>query len=417
MKNNTGRLIFFVIFALLLGSFFPGQEVSAQGWSSRIVRSWKKGFSTGKKLTPSKVEKILAARSKRTAEQLPRVPAKQIGFWAPEDLPIQRVLSWSSARVVPAQYIDVPFWEQLSDQAKLDYFIAANNRALKQVIQENKKTFVQIKRMAPILWRNRVKFNVPTGDMPAMTQIMLERIPKNIDYLLLGEEHDISNISALLVRFLRQYRAQNPQRQIFFLTEFLPKGSLKTLKLQDMKTFDPDYAKVMQTAVKLGMSVRGLEPRAVYFSTATVQTTGMDFGVPLSEKVLAGATPEGLRMRNRAWMADIKALRKRHPDALFIIYVGIEHVHYLTPFSIGKQLPQDKTYLISIMSQNEASPTISDWLDFAGQRKYPFLAQRILTWNDPALCRAAGFDLRLLVQDTDSPAKQQPSFKKPKSHK
>ena len=420
MNNNTGRLITLTSIALFITAVCPLQNASAQGWSARVVHSWKKGFSTGKKLTPSKVEKILASRAKRTAAQLPKVPAKQVEYWGPEDLPIERIMSLSFSRPVSFPYVDVPFWDQISLQAKLDYFVAANNRALKKLIQVQKLRFTALQRMAPVLWKNRVKFPAKDFDIPAMTQIMLERTPKNIDYLLLGEEHDIPEISALLVRFLRQYRAQNPERKIFFLTEFLPKGSLKTLKLKDMKAWDPDYGKVMQAAVKQGMSVRGLEPRAVYFAFSDVQTTGEDYGVPMSERVSLMATPEGLHLRNREWMADIKALRKRHPDALFIIYAGAEHLDYGAPFSIGSQLPKDKTFLISMMLRDAESPAATDLLNFVGKKKYPFLTQKVLTWNDPALCRAAGFDLRLSVDGKDlSYNTQYPSFpkKQPKFHK
>ena len=368
-----------------------------------MVRSLKWAFSSPE-LTPTKVERILEKRVLRTRKQLPPIPNKQLEFWPAEELPIVSFTKWKTHRTLFNPYENIPFWDQLSSEAKRNYFIAANNRTLKTFIKLRDQAFTNTKRMAAVLWRNRVK----TGDQPLaiadLTKIMLDRMPKNTDYLLLGEEHESPAVHSVLVRFLRQVRAQNPDRKIFLLTEFLPRGAMKRLKLQEMKELDPSYAHVLNTAQKMGMLVRGLEPRFVFFADAEVEVAHKDIVLEVDENIVpAAATPEAIRLRNRQWIADIQALRKHNPDALFIIWAGAEHLGYLTPLSISNHLPAEKTFLIDIYSQDLNNPEPCDVLDFAGQGKYPFFTQRLLTWDDPALRRAAGFDMRILLNQKDFP--------------
>ncbi len=400
--QKRSRLLFCLPFTLFALCVWPGQQAEAQGVKN-AASHFKRAFTTTK-LTPPKVERILKERVSRTRKQLPPIPKKQLGYWPVEKLPIVRFSKWETRRPLSSPYENIPFWDQLSSEAKRNYFIAANNRALKTFLKRRSRVFNNTKRMAPILWKNRVK----TGDQPLetadLTKIMLERIPKNTDYLLLGERHEFPAMHTVMARFLRQVRAQNPDRKIFLLTEFLPSGGIKPLLLQTMKEADPSYAHVLDTAQKMGMLVRGLEPRFVCFSDTKVEVAHEAFALEEGTNVVpAAATAEGMRLRNRQWIANIQNLRKHNPDALFIIWAGTEHVNYLVPFSIGSQLPADKTFLITFFYQKSNDPKIHDLLDFVGQAKYPFFAQRLLTWDNPALRRAAGFDMRIVLNQNDFP--------------
>ena len=149
--------------------------------------------------------------------------------------------------------------------------------------------------------------------------------------------------------------------------------------------------------------MRGLEPPfAVYSQSGTVvDSRVLDCGEDVSV-VDTFSMPEGVRLRNRAWLEEIKSLRKQYPDALFIIYAGDMHLNYESSQSVGVRLPPEKTFFISVLFRTKEERPIMHTLDLLPQSRYPFWNQKVLTWEDPALRRAAGFDIRILLTPEDA---------------
>ncbi len=410
MQKRSRLLCTLFLGALLTLCVWPGQQAAAQGLTN-AVSPFKRAF-TKTKLTPSKVERILKNRVPRTRKQLPPIPREQLNLWSAEELPADNPFFWKARRPLTGPYDEVPFWKRLSAEAKQNYFLAANNRALKALIRDREQALATARRWAPALWKKRVQFPHQTWDIDSLSQAMLQRVPPDADYLLLGEEHNQPVIQALLIRFLRQYKAQNPERKIFLLTEFLPAGAAKKLPLQKMQTADPDYAHLLLAAQKLGINVRGLEPRFVFYSESgtVVESTLLEHEEDAT-LVATFAMPEGVRLRNQAWLQEIQTLRKRYPDALFIIYAGEMHVNYQSSQSVGSRLPKEKTFVISLLTREADEETPFHALDLLDSFRYPFLEQKVLTWDDPVLRRAAGFDMRILIDPKDFPLLSKP--KKP----
>ncbi len=405
MKRQPYITLLFFVLALVSLCVSGGQPAAAQRFPKAALK-WKYVFS--RQLTTPKVERILAERVTRTAKQLPPIPKQHLRFWGVEELPADNPIYWKARRPFAGPYDKLPFWKRLSSQAKQNYFLSANNRALQILIRDRTRALDQVRRLAPALWKNRVRFPQRTLDMAALSQIMLQRVPKETDYLLLGEEHNRPAIQALVLQFLRQYKAQNPERKIFLLTEFLPKGGVKRFTLQQQQRRFPRYAQLLKSAQKMGLYVRGLElPFVVYSKSSTVVDSRLlDCGEDVSV-VDTFSMPEGVRLRNRAWLEEITALRKQHPKALFIIYAGDMHLNYESSQALGVQLPQEKTFVISVLFREKEERPLLHTLDLLPQSRYPFWKQKVLTWDDPALRRAAGFDMRIILsaEDAARPAK------------
>ncbi len=400
MKRKPNTIFLFSAVALAGLCVWGGQPAAAQRFPKTALK-WK--FSFSHQLTAAKVERILAERVKRTAKQLPPIPKQYLRAWGAEELPAENPVYWKARRPFAGPYDEVPFWDRLSPQAKQNYFLSANNRALQTLIRDRTRALDNVRRLGPDLWKQRVRFPQRTWDIAALSQFMLQRVPKDVDYLLLGEEHNQPVIQALVLRFLRQYKAQNPERKIFLLTEFLPKGGVKNLTLKQEERLFPRYARLLASAQKAGLYVRGLEPPfAVYSQSGTVvDSRVLDCGEDVSV-VDTFSMPEGVRLRNRAWLEEIKSLRKQYPDALFIIYAGDMHLNYESSQSVGVQLPPEKTFFISVLFRTKEERPIMHTLDLLPQSRYPFWNQKVLTWEDPALRRAAGFDIRILLTPEDA---------------
>ncbi len=385
------RILFCVIFVwtVIVG---PVPEAGAQGVVKKAVSACRRS-SVGKGMTPAQIEKILLDRVKRTKNQVPRIPPEELECLPAEDFPSQEIVNWPFRRGPVGPYEDLSFWNTLSPQAKRNYFLAANNRASALSLKQRLQIIKALRKQLPDFWQERLVFpHQPLEDT------LLQSIPSGTKYILVGEEHNYSQIQVFLARFLQKYKQQYPHQKVFLLTEFLPTGKNKTALLQHMKKADGGYGYLLNRASSWGITVKGLEARYVFFNDAKAV---LDSRVPDESTVDLWTVPESMHLRNRYWLSQIQQLREQYPDAVFIIYAGAEHVSYNTPFNLTKALPQEELFVAHLFSSKPTNNEARDLLDFLGEDKYPFYLEEILAWKDESMRRLAGFDMRLLINEKD----------------
>ncbi len=199
------RILFCVIFVwtVIVG---PVLEAGAQGVVKKAVSACRRS-SVGKGMTPAQIEKILLDRVKRTKAQVPRIPPEELECLPAEDFPSQEIVNWPFRRGPVGPYEDLSFWNTLSPQAKRNYFLAANNRASALSLKQRLQIIKALRKQLPDFWQERLVFpHQPLEDT------LLQSIPSGTKYILVGEEHNYSQIQVFLARFLQKYKQQYPQK-------------------------------------------------------------------------------------------------------------------------------------------------------------------------------------------------------------
>ncbi|MBR4682055.1 MAG: hypothetical protein IKP06_01960 [Elusimicrobiaceae bacterium] len=246
-------------------------------------------------------------------------------------------------------------------------------------------------------YRDELKKHLREVKQPAHEDMrwLAERVTEKTKYFLIGERHGHFEITNAVATWLRILRSQQPRREIFLFTEFLPEGQIWHQDFaEDM--FKPKLS-VFSTAEALNISVIGLEPGFVKDAECISVKCINAFGWQTERNIWM--TLEGIRLRNERWMQVIQEYRAKHPDALFIIYGGGGHMKYTSPHSIGRQLAGEHTQVALIYPRTvytlEGSLTAAvDDFDYVTTLHFP---QRVLWWDNPVAAMLAGFDIRVKV--------------------
>lgn len=382
-----------VILLGLLISFLGGLEAAAQGPASKVVLAAGRHTAVTRKLSSTQIEKILkerVARSYQTHfENLPL--GAKLALYT-EETPPEKILNWNkfSSPGGKSPYEDLFFWNLISEEAKQNYFLAANNRAIARVARERENAERAVKENLSKLWRRRL----PAVDQP-QDKTLLQAIPSRAKYLLLGEVHEHPEIIAFVGQFVRGYQAKFPDRKIIFLTEFLPSNPDKSFSLRYMTNPTDIYVPLFQSLLRRGVPVKGLEHRYVAYNWAEgVFATGA-----LEEKQMdIWTSPEGMRLRNQFWLQQISRWRSKYPNAVFIIYAGEQHLSYNVPFSLAQQLPPEEVFVAQLFPKWIPHCNEMTVLETVGEDwGYSFAQEPVLRWKDPVLRRIAGADIRLRI--------------------
>lgn len=391
------RWLLCIYFALFI-CLEDGQEVFAQGAAKQIVSASRRVVGS-RGFNAVEIEKILADRSLRTQMRQIENLKKGSQYLDSEDFPGLKITGWPSPYGPKGPYEELPFWKELSVQAKRDYFLSANNRAGALNLKVKQQAVKNIQEHLLPLWNERIQF----APQP-FEKLLADIIPPQVKYILLGEEHYKSQIQVFLAKFFQEYQTKYPDRKVFLLTEFLPINGKKTLLLQKMKVEDPVYAFILDSAVGNGIKIKGLEPPYVH-----EEGDLLHIAPQWAEKgKVAGlwVTPEGMRLRNKAWISRIKELRKNNPDAVFMIYAGADHLAYNSFASLALQLPGEEVFVAHLFADTSTPNETRGLLEAVGKDTYPFYLEEVLSWKDFSLRRIAGFDIRLLLSDKKYPFKK-----------
>ncbi|MBO4675831.1 MAG: hypothetical protein J5601_07100 [Elusimicrobiaceae bacterium] len=282
---------------------------------------------------------------------------------------------------VPFQAQDVypnnPFLTN-NEQANL-YLQSKINREIIKRISFNNKLYNQISTRLEDLERAQEKC---TPEPQEDVDWLIEQIPQNTSYLLLGEYHGMPKVLSTVNSLVRTLRQQQPERKIFLFTEFLYHTNHPVVN-----DFYKDMLTDLELDQNLNIPVIGLEMELASSHVKVVGERGMFINI-----TDLWATREGLRIRNNYWFNILKKYRAEYPDALFIVYAGIGHLGYTEAHSISHFLPESKTFVISFMPEMYTT-------DFDSATKKRFYSERILKFNDPKLSHLAGFDVQLRISD------------------
>ena len=279
-----------------------------------------------------------------------------------------------------ALYPDLSFLH--NSRQLTNYFLACHNYHLLQIIPQIEQ------------WHRDVIYNINnfhktkkeiTHPQEQDMAWLANQITDKTKYLLIGEMH-AREIKYQVSDLLNELRRRHPTHEIFLFTEFLSSDQIGN------HSFTP----VRQ------IKVVGLEPAFVLENRRTelqYKTLAEDKKtLPISLSQNVWESLEGIRLRNARWLTVIQDYRRRHPQALFVIYAGARHLSYNEPYSIGMALAGPETFTATLYpastKQNEKVTLLTS--DFDEVTRGEFL-DRVLQFQDDKLSKLAGFDVRLRI--------------------
>lgn len=387
MNKKLSLLIAVVLFSL--PSF--GQKVP--GWKG-VVSTCKQAFCKKAPFNRARIleaKQINATLKKRVQQSKRKVYANtalnNLPKWAfLSEFPIQRFQDWPNE--LSAQlYQEQPWLQEASLQAQQNYFIALQNRLLKTVVAQRKQLQADLARNAQRLAAKQEFFwPTPTAGQAASS------VGKKVKYVFVGEEHAKPLVQKEISSFIRALQEENPDRQIVYLTEFLPKDRsiFKFInKLREHKTPALEgYYQLFKDVLLAEVPMYGLEAISV-MEKAPVSIHEVPFAAAQRVSNMWGSLV-GVYLRNKAWLKTIEAYRKQYPQALFVIHAGMGHTDYNAPFSLARHFAPEETFVLFV-AQN-----IPNFVD----RWCPGIldGRKMTGWKDKDLARLAGFDVQIIVK-------------------
>ena len=296
-------------------------------------------------------------------------------------------------------YPNKPFLQHpvLGSRLAEAYFLAQSNRFFIKHMRELEAFWPKFNEAIPRFYEEAEALKQPAD----LLEWTAEQIPATTKDLFIGEIHGQHEIPQFLSELLPRLRQKNPNREIILFTEFLVDNQYSSLHFANLFSQYPKkhyYYPVWEKARELNIPLVGLESSSVQtiYPVKMVDATGKIAHVP------AGATPEGMRLRNEHWRKIMQKYRQQHPDALFVVYTGSAHSFYKYPFSLAKKTPKETTFMLELTMEKfrEDGKTYfkTDNLEaLNGNLSFP---QTVLKWNSPDLVELSGFDARIKLPNT-----------------
>ena len=382
-----------VLIFLLAGLCFPSGADGQSLWKNAFLRKTS-GISSKeatRQLTiTKKASKVLTARKKASIQKAQEACQGSLsGCVLYGESPIKKIKGWPFLFSSSGPYDDNKMLQWLSRSAKKDYFVAAHNRAAVKAVSVRKKA---LERMQGEKIRLVSGFYSPSVRKPAAEELA-NVLTENHKYIFLGEMHNFPEIQKTIEQFLVHYRARFPEKQIIFLTEFLPSTETETYRRRLARVFSP-YADVWRMAEVQKMSVVGLDPLWLFKHDSPVMWVLKNNMV---EKEQMWYSLEITRQRNQLWKQQIDALRAQYPDAVFIFHTGATHVDYTEPFTLSKQFPQKETFVATFYPYEKHGSWVArcDLLDAFNPSLFAW--RKMIVWQDADLARIAGFNARFKI--------------------
>lgn len=238
-------------------------------------------------------------------------------------------------------------------------------------------------------------------------------LPRDIDYLYIGEIHNEGFIQDEISQFIAQLPSIYPNRTIYLATEFIPAKevpfSRQTQLAYSDKALDSwfegneDHASsiVFQSARKGGLQIVGLEPQLALLEQGLVD------GTYIAEEDFEdyATSMEGIYFRNNYWARIVREIRRRDPEALIVVYGGIDHVAYHNPFCMPS-LIGGKGFVMQVLTPRylpEANPLFCHFRESDAIRDM-FLsseeAKLVNSWENPqSYNHLLGVDLSIIVHE------------------
>lgn len=287
-------------------------------------------------------------------------------------------------------YPDLPFLDTAEKTS--NFFIARNNRILQREIRRLEKWNKDFQQNWPAIKKELFLNKQPPKGQEM--QWVIANMPKDVTTVYVGEEHDFPAIQTQIADLLVQLRSQNPEREIFLFTEFLPSDFVWTAqsKVKKLPAFlqKEEYIAIWNQAVKQDIAVVGLETPHLFSTSVSVYQHVYEeqAAVPRAEAKDFWETLEGMRLRNTYWQTVLQRYRQEHPDALFVVYSGAGHLLYNQPYALPTLL-KEKSFVMCLMGTR-------NWLEYSYPRMS--LPQRVILWQTPRFAQLAGYDAHILVK-------------------
>ncbi len=313
--------------------------------------------------------------------------------------PIQHI--FETEKLNPAELYPAQTFLENNKQTG-QYLAARNNRLFVQEMRRMKGVWAQIEANLSRLKQEAAATQQPQNQV----QWLAQQIPPQTTQLFIGESHGYPEIHQFVAQLARQLRAQQPDRPIILLTEFLPENFVWTHPAQatHLPSVLYKYFTIWEQALEQQVSVIGLEHPSAVNDHCKVRFLNQK-GILTKQTVWASL--EGVRLRNERWKKTLQAYRANYPNALFIIYTGADHVMYNRPFTLAEN-PMETPFVAILYPDHQLSyePTgrfvgiivkkpikgplerLIDRLD---------LQNSVVKWTSLDLPAIAGFDVRIKV--------------------
>ena len=330
------KLIYLIGLLVLLHGQLPayGQNGSVVSRALRAARSSAQTPPPNAKLYAREVTQILERRVQSAVQRVHQIYTPFLPDGSLDFPYISRVSGLNPLRV---ELLGLPAYVRSRKQVAL-YLAAQENRLHARRL----KHFTQ--HVWPLFAAHEARLKYKSMHMPDIADplaFLATALPPEVTTLAIGETHDFNSVVALVARFLPLLRQARPDQEIFLFTEF----HLNAEEYEwDSESVHP-YQPVFSQAIKNKIPVIGLEPYEcmvgvldhIKFEYSTGQRIEFDYAL------------SGVKRRNKIFMQTIQTYRRLHPNALFIIYTGAEHVYYNNFLSLTTHLDPQKTFVLSVL--------------------------------------------------------------------
>jgi len=387
-----------VLLGLLGCSLMLPLQVQSGGMhvSNKITASVKK-TSIGRIIQSERISYLLQRRLKTSFQRARQAQQELLpqtaGILGEPVRRVRRAKDMPQVRV----YEDKPFLT--TRQQTANYMAAQSNRLFVQQSEYMRAWTQQVQEHLPQLQEAARNTPQPEYPIPWLTQ----HIPTKTTTLFVGEVHDFPEIRAnvqMLLIFLRQ---QNPEREIFLFTEFLPENFRWSKEIDPASLDYPEYTPVWEQAAQEHIETIGLEPAVAMDDFCDVEVIAHNGSKRLTSQ---WAHLEGMRLRNEAWVRTLETYRKEHPNALFVVYTGAFHSAYYFPFSLPTTLSKERPFVVSLYPDKDLVIS-GKWIgtqqivrregSLEAITKHIVFRQRVLQFKNPTLSKLAGFDVGIRI--------------------
>lgn len=244
-------------------------------------------------------------------------------------------------------------------------------------------------------------------------------LPQKLDVLYIGEIHGQPRVRAEVKDLLKSLKTVYPGRRIYLAAERIPSdGNIvvseenlirdeaalaEALEIEENELdLLVDPVDVLQTALREEIPLLGLEDIDLLLRLSTPE--GKAF--PTDEEFESFAeSAVGMRVRNEAFARRLRALRRFDPEALVVVYGGIDHMAYHNKFSVPS-LVQGKSFVVQMLTPFALRGTNPLFLNFReteeirrGFASSPD-AKLVESWTEPtSFNQILGNDLTVIVHE------------------
>lgn len=248
-------------------------------------------------------------------------------------------------------------------------------------------------------------------------------LPKDVDILFLGEVHSVPRVQREIGTIVKSLRKIYPDRNIYLAAESVPAVYGADFSKEDLISSPAELERRVEVVAELA----GLEVPEVLDSFSVIYQAFEEnipvLGLEKEEALLYFATPEGrdyptekqyeqivtslvgMKFRNLNFAKGINMLRAADPDALVVVYGGMDHFAYHQPSAVPSFV-KGKSFVVQVSVPSALAGANPLFLHFSesedirrGFNRSPD-AKLAEFWKKPSpLNQVLGNDLTIIVHE------------------